>query len=82
MARGKGKIHSMATKAAKRTRKKPAVRYIIDDRGRKTEAVLPISLYYRLLEQAEELEDIRHFDKAMKDPEAIPWEEAKRQLGL
>ena len=72
----------MATKAAKRISKKPAVRYIVNSQGQKTEAVLPISLYRRLLEQAEEIEDIRHFDKAMKNPDSIPWEEAKRQLGL
>ena len=72
----------MATKAAKRVSKKPTVRYIVNSRGQKTEAVLPISLYERLLEQAEEIEDIRHFDKAMKNPDTIPWEEAKRQLGL
>jgi hypothetical protein len=61
----------MATKTAKRINKKPAVRYIVNLQGQKTEAVLPISIYRRLLEQAEELEDIRHFDKAMK-----------KQLGL
>jgi len=72
----------MATKAAKKISKKSAVRYIVNSQGRKTEAVLPISLYERLLEQAEELEDIRHFDKAIKDRDSIPWEEAKRQLGL
>jgi hypothetical protein len=72
----------MATKTAKRINRKPAVRYIVDLQGQKTEAVLPISIYRRLLEQAEELEDIRHFDKAMKNPDSMPWEEAKKQLGL
>ena len=72
----------MATKAAKRISRKPAVRYIVNLKGQKTEVVLPILIYRRLLEQAEELEDIRHFDKAMKNPDSIPWEEAKRQLGL
>jgi hypothetical protein len=72
----------MATKAAKRIGKKNAVRYIVNSQGRKIEAIVPITLYERLLEQAEELEDIRHFDKAMKDRDSVPWEEAKRQLGL
>jgi len=72
----------MVTKAAKRVSKKPAVRYIVNSQGQKTEVVLPISLYERLLEQAEEVEDVRHFDKAMKNPDTISWEEAKRQLGL
>ena len=72
----------MATKTAKRISRKPAVRYIVDFQGQKTEAVLPISVYRRLLEQAEELEDIRHIDKAMRNPDSMPWEEAKKQLGL
>ena len=72
----------MATKAAKRINKKPVVRHIANLKGQKTEAVLPISIYRRLLEQAEELEDNRHFDKAMKNPDSIPWEDAKKQLGL
>lgn len=43
--------------------------------------VLRIEDYEALLEFLENLEDIRAFDEAMKDPEApIPWEEAKRQL--
>ena len=84
VARGTGTVKNatMATKAAKRIIKKPAVRYIVNLRGQKTEAVLPISIYRRLLEMAEELEDIRHFDKAMKNPDSIPWKEAKKQLGL
>jgi len=73
---------SMATKTAKKGGKKAAVRYIVNARGKRTEAVLPISVYERLLEQAEELDDIRAFDKAVKDPDLIPWEEAKKQLGL
>ena len=67
---------------AKRINKKPAVRYIANLQGQKTEAVLSILIYKRLLEQAEELEDIRRFDKAMKNPDSMPWEEVKKQLGL
>jgi hypothetical protein len=73
---------SMATKTVKKSGRKAAVRYIVNAQGKKTEAVLPISVYERLLEQVEDLEDIRAFDKAMKDPDFIPWEEAKKQLGL
>ena len=73
VAGGTGTVQNatMATKAAKRINKKPAVRYIVNLQGLKTEAVLPISIYRRLLEQATELEDIRHFDKAMKNPDSI-----------
>ena len=72
----------MATKAARKIGKKSSVRYIVNAKGQKTEAVLPISLYRRLLKQAEELYAIRHLDKTLKDRGSIPWEEAKRQLGL
>ena len=73
----------MATKAAKKKgAKRHSVRYIVNAQGKKTEVVLPIALYRKLVEQAEELEDIRAFDEATKDPDTIPWEEAKKQLGL
>jgi len=70
----------MATKQAKRARKKPAVRYIVDARGQKKEVVLPISMYRRMLERLEDIEDLQYIEQAMKDPQFIPWEEAKRQL--
>jgi hypothetical protein len=72
----------MATKVARKIGKNSSVRYIVNAKGQKTDAVLPISLYRRLLKQAEELDDIRYLDKTKKDREFIPWEEAKRQLGL
>ena len=59
-----------------------AVRYIVDADGKRTEVVLPIVLYERLLEELEELEDIRDFDVAMKDHDFVPWEEVKKQLGV
>jgi hypothetical protein len=60
----------------------PAVRYIVDADGKRTEVVLPIVLYERLLEELEELEDIRDFDEAMKDHDFVPWDEVKKQLGV
>lgn len=58
------------------------MRYIVNAKGEKTEVVVPIELYERLIEELEELEDIRDFDEAMKDPDFIQWEEAKKQLGV
>ena len=74
----------MATKAARKVKKtrRLGARYFYNERGEPTEVLLPIALYRKLVEQAEELEDIRAFDEAMKDPDTIPWEEAKKQLGL
>lgn len=72
----------MGTKATKQSSTETRVRYIVNTKGEKTEVVLPIELYERLIEELEELEDIRDFDEAMKDPDFIPWEEAKKQLGV
>jgi len=38
--------------------------YITDDKGKKISVVLPIKQYEHLLEELEELEDIRAYDKA------------------
>jgi hypothetical protein len=73
---------SMATKATKHSSSKTQVRYIVNDKGERTEVVLPIDLYERLLERIEDAEDIQAIEEAMKDPDFIPWEEAKKQLGV
>ena len=72
----------MGTKTAKQSSMETRVRYIVNAKGEKTEVVVPIELYERLIEELEELEDIRDFDEAMKDPDFIQWEEAKKQLGV
>jgi hypothetical protein len=72
----------MATKTVKKRDSKSAVRYIINDKGEKTEVVLPIELYEALLERIEDAEDIQAIKEAMKEPDFIPWEEAKKQLGV
>lgn len=46
-----------------------STRYIVDARGRRVEAVLPVEEYERLLEAAEELEDIRIHDEALAEME-------------
>ncbi len=68
----------MGTKTAKNSSTETRVRYIVNTNGEKTEVVLPIELYEQLIEELEELEDIRDFDEAMKAPEFIQWEEATR----
>lgn len=78
-------MRDMATKTKKQhppSGTKPGVRYIVDAKGKKTEVVLPIEVYERLIEELEELEDIRDYDEAMKDGEFIPWEEVKKQLSV
>ena len=50
--------------------------FITDKKGKKLSAVLPIKKYLQLLEELEELEDIRMYDavKAGKE-KSIPFEE-------
>ena len=56
-------------------------RFVVDDQGNKTEVVLPIEDYEKILEELEELESIRAFDvaKASAD-EAIPAEQAFTEI--
>lgn len=65
----------MVIKTVKKSSRKTGVRYIVNDKGEKTEVVVPIELYEQLLERLEDVEDIRDFDEAMKDPEWEDFEE-------
>ena len=59
----------------------PKPRFIVDDRGEKTAVILDIAEYRRLLEEAEELEDIRAYDAAKAaGGEAIPFEQAVAEI--
>jgi hypothetical protein len=54
--------------------------FITDEKGNKISAVLPIKLYQRLLEELEELKDIRAYDKAKTKKETpIPLRDAIRE---
>ena len=54
--------------------------YITDSTGKKISAVLPIKQYQQLLEDLEELDDIRAYDKAKaKTEKPIPLRDAIRQ---
>ena len=63
-----------------------SVQYVTDDNGKRVGVVLPIEEYTRLLEELEELEDIRAADEARQEiengeDELVPWEEAKKRIG-
>ena len=73
---------SMETKTVKKSGSKTEVRYIVNHKGEKTEVVLPIELYEALLERIEDAEDVQAIEEAMTEPDFIPWEEAKKQLGV
>ena len=53
-------------------------RYITDDKGEKTEVILPIQEYYDLLEDLEDLAVVAQ----RKEEESIPFDEAVKELGL
>jgi hypothetical protein len=72
----------METKTIKKNDPKTQVRYIVNDKGEKTEVVLPVSLFEKLLDEVEELEDIKDFDKAMKTGEWEDFEKVAKRLGL
>lgn len=60
--------------------------YIVDETGKRVSVVLPVEEYERLLEEAEELEDIRAYDEAKAEiergeDELIPWEQVRGEIG-
>ncbi len=60
---------------------KPSGRYIIDEQGNRVSVVLDIREYQSLLEELEELESIRAFDRAKAaGDEAIPFEQAIAEI--
>ena len=55
---------------------------VIERRGRREAVLLAPEEFDRLMEAAEELEDIAAFDAAMSEEGAnIPWDEVKAELG-
>lgn len=56
--------------------------FITDNAGKKLSVVLPIKEFNNILEELEELEDIRLYDEAKKNDkgERIPMEEAFKMI--
>ena len=51
--------------------------FITDEKGKKISAVLPIKHYQQLLEELEEIDDIRAYDKAKaRNEKPIPLRDA------
>lgn len=70
------KAKPRAKAAVKRTKE-----YLVDGEGRRVAVVLPIRMYERLVEAAEDLEDLRAAEEARAEPgESIPWEVVKAEL--
>ena len=58
-----------------------ATTFITDDKGKRISAIVPIKTYAQLLHEAEDMEDIKAYDKAMRrKQEFIPLEEALKEI--
>ncbi len=58
-------------------------KYLIDENQKRQAVVLPMAEWDRIIEELEELDDIRAYDQAKEGPQdAIPFEEAVGELGL
>lgn len=56
-------------------------RYVTDEKGDRIGVLLDIEEYFKLLEELEELESIRAYDKAKaSNDEAIPFEQAISEI--
>ncbi len=55
--------------------------FVTDSEGKRVGIILPIEEYNRIMEELEDLEDIRTLDEARANPsEKIPWEEVKAEI--
>lgn len=57
-------------------------RFIVNETGARVAVVIDIADYLRILEELEEIESLRAYDAAKADPdaEAIPFEQAVREI--
>ncbi len=56
-------------------------RFILTDRGRSLAAIIPMD-ELELLRKLEDRMDTEAAEKALEEPGTIPWEDAKKELGL
>lgn len=55
--------------------------YVTDSSGKKTSVLLPVKIFEKMLEDLEELEDIRLYDEAKRaGGKSLPMEEAFRRI--
>jgi PHD/YefM family antitoxin component YafN of YafNO toxin-antitoxin module len=70
----------MASQVKARPAKK-ARQFLVDENGERTAVILPIEEYAALVEAAEQLDDIRHLEKAKAvRGKPTPWEQVKAEL--
>ena len=55
--------------------------FITDDTGKKLSVILPIKDYEKILDELEELEDIKAYDRAKaRKSDPVPFERAVKEL--
>ncbi len=55
--------------------------YLIDEKGKKKAVLLPYDEWQKILEDLEELEEIRAYDKAKSEPsDPIPFDVAVKEI--
>jgi len=55
--------------------------YVVDEKAKKKAVLVSFDEWQQLMEAIEELDDIRAYDKAKKEPDdLLPFEEAVRQI--
>ena len=58
-----------------------SVRFLVNDQGRKEGVLLDIKLYEKILDDLEELESLRAYDKAKASgDEILPFEKAVKEI--
>jgi PHD/YefM family antitoxin component YafN of YafNO toxin-antitoxin module len=57
--------------------------YITDTTGKKVSVILPIKDYEKIMDELEELEDIKAYDRAKaRKSEPVPFEQAVKEIQL
>ena len=59
-----------------------SVRDVVNQKGERESVVVPVSIFEKIVEELEDIEDARVVEERMKDPEWIEWNKAKEELGL
>ena len=55
--------------------------YVVDDQDKRRAVVLPVEEWEKVIDELEELEDIRLYDLSKKEPgEAVPFEQAVKEI--
>lgn len=55
--------------------------FVIDEKNEKTAVMLPFAEWQQIIEELEELEDIRSFDEAKAQPsDAVPFEAVAKRM--